>query len=323
MHWNCPHCSTRLHVDPSQLKKDWSFARCYRCQGFSLIRQSVAAPQVGVKQAEALPVAQRKPKSESSKIDHHQNSQGVSKAQIIAPQRKLPKPLPPLGIQSSSHAKKPRRISKENQKIQRPLGVRPKAPKSIRARPARRSFFLPFLILLSAGAATSSGYVLYQKGVTLWSQARVSLENEILGQASGSIQKARGRSPAVLGTGLSAGTDTLRRGAMAPFRKENLHQLPKVQDNGEIAPSALSTPSTGDAPATLLNTSQVRIQHSGVNLRMGPGTQFAKVGKADPKLVYEILGWEKNWFRIAPIVQDSGLQEVVWVRNDYVVPTSH
>ncbi len=42
MRWNCPHCSVALAVPSDKLTNSWSFARCYSCGGFALVRKSQA-----------------------------------------------------------------------------------------------------------------------------------------------------------------------------------------------------------------------------------------------------------------------------------------
>lgn len=40
MRWNCPHCGVRLSVADDQLTSGWSFSRCSKCTGYSLVRKA-------------------------------------------------------------------------------------------------------------------------------------------------------------------------------------------------------------------------------------------------------------------------------------------
>jgi hypothetical protein len=40
MRWNCPHCGTNLAIADEKVGNGWSFSRCYKCAGFSLVRRS-------------------------------------------------------------------------------------------------------------------------------------------------------------------------------------------------------------------------------------------------------------------------------------------
>src|SRR4051812_36679463 len=40
MRWGCPHCGTQLAIPDDKLESTWSFSRCYKCNGFSLVKKS-------------------------------------------------------------------------------------------------------------------------------------------------------------------------------------------------------------------------------------------------------------------------------------------
>ena len=39
MRWDCPHCQTNLSAPDDQFSDRWTFAKCYQCQEFSVVRK--------------------------------------------------------------------------------------------------------------------------------------------------------------------------------------------------------------------------------------------------------------------------------------------
>lgn len=40
MRWNCPHCLTMVSVSDEKIGTGWLFSKCYKCNGFSLVRRA-------------------------------------------------------------------------------------------------------------------------------------------------------------------------------------------------------------------------------------------------------------------------------------------
>jgi hypothetical protein len=40
MLWNCPHCNVALSVADDKLNTGWSYAKCYNCSEFAMVRKT-------------------------------------------------------------------------------------------------------------------------------------------------------------------------------------------------------------------------------------------------------------------------------------------
>ncbi|HTL11096.1 MAG TPA: SH3 domain-containing protein [Bdellovibrionota bacterium] len=338
MRWNCPHCSIELYLDDGRIGNGWSFARCYRCGGFSLVRKSnvstiridqAPTPETVLQPKASLPTISAPARSAvAGAIEHFQQTQ----AQLGAIEKERPQVIPGRRTQP------PTETTQDKIKNLVTTATVPRAfagrslPEPLPETPAggirRRGMgIIPMALGITAVLITGAGAFLYLQGQQMWDHARAGLGPETDGvQVAASAPERRPAGlktllkPKKLDKDATVFTDRITHGSMAPDRTMGPGAVtPASAVNGaEASPAAAaaheqaSDDSVSDGvPARMV----VRPNRSGAKLRMGPGTRFPVVGKADPTITYTVIAWKDQWFKVLP---DTGPNDEAWIRNDFV-----
>ena len=301
MRWSCPHCGTQLALSEDKIGTGWSFARCYRCGGFALIRRSelsvIRVDKAPAGEAVLLPEATEDPRRALSA----QAAQNLAAA--TPPPAPVIRPAPlrnnsnPTAIQVAPPAALPPEPAlKASARLPDPL---PEIviPQALLEKPKRR-FGTPLLytgIGFASLATIASGTYLITEGRSLLRQAAQAAHEEesaparpVAAAATAPAEDVIPAAPALGGNVASAHdviTDEVHHLAMAPSR----------------VPAA-------DGLA-------VRASRPGIHLYTGPGMQFPVIGTADPAIAYPVKGWSDQWFKI-----ELNANTVAWIRNDLVLP---
>ena len=95
-------------------------------------------------------------------------------------------------------------------------------------------------------------------------------------------------------------------------RQAALEKIPVVS----LATTTVDT--TTSRSATAVRTLQISETPTGwLNVRSGPGTSFAPVGRVNPGEVYPLLAEEGEWYRIK--FEREGQAKEGWVAKQYVI----
>jgi hypothetical protein len=145
---------------------------------------------------------------------------------------------------------------------------------------------------IAAALTVSSGIYLYLEGQELWEKAKTPPR---IAAAQTSPTRAPAAAPAAAAPLVAPAkpqaaadvTDHVHQNAMAPTRE--------VQTGLLIQP-----------------------REDGVQLRSGPGTEYAVIGHGLRELKYAVADWNDRWFRIR--IPNSA--QTAWVRNDLVQLTT-
>jgi len=329
MRWNCPHCSIELYLDDGRIGNGWSFARCYRCAGFSLVRKSnvstiridqAPTSETVLQPKASLPTVSTPARSPvAGAIELFQQSQ----TQIGAIEKERPQVIPGRRTQpptaQGTTPTVPRAFA--GRSLPEPL---PETPAGGIRR--RGTGIIPMALGITAVLITGAGVFLYLQGQQMWDHARAGLGPETDGvQVAASAPERRPAGlknlikPKKLDKDATVFSDRITHGAMAPDRTIGPGAVtPTSAVNGaEASPAAAaaheqaSDDTSAGAPARMV----VRPNRSGAKLRMGPGTRFPIVGKADPTITYTVVAWKDQWFKVLP---DTGPNDEAWIRNDFV-----
>ena len=163
MRWNCPHCSVALSVADDSLNSGWSYAKCFNCSGFAMVRRTdvnlIKMPQA--------------PSSSSPQV------------RPAAARRTIPN-APTFPMASSDRAM-PRPVAAKPMAEPRPLVSRPavtppafihKIPevKGTSIKTEGRSGYLEKILPVGLGLAgvlaITSGVYLYIQGQQIWEKAQ-------------------------------------------------------------------------------------------------------------------------------------------------------
>ena len=299
MRWNCPHCGVALAVSDDKLGSGWSFSRCYKCAGFSLVRRSdinlikVDKPPAGehimLPEAAEVPMISNKA-VENSKLDKRVETRGISvkgaPAKVPPPQKK---PEPRL------------------EELPKDLDM----PDPLPQIPSRSRHFrlLPFAIAAAGIAAIASGAYLYVEGQELWKQTKASVI------ASTQETAIRPRTPT---SAEVIAAPPLYMRAKAEVAADSPKEITDQLHQHAMAPSFKQ-----DEPGEAQQNMAVETRTARVILRAGPGQSFPVVGVAQPQTRFRVSDWNDRWFKI--IVDQQPLDNVptesprvAWVRNDLV-----
>ncbi|MEK6704574.1 MAG: hypothetical protein AABZ06_02190 [Bdellovibrionota bacterium] len=152
MQWNCPHCGMSLAVHDDKISSGWSFSKCYKCGGFSLVKRSEA----NVIKVDKAPRGENVLLPESSETPLMRREALENLATFLRPAATnkmiTPPPPPPMGALRSMP------------------GPLPLVESSGSIGPVYRRF-LPAAIGLASVATIASGAYMYLQGPTLSEKA--------------------------------------------------------------------------------------------------------------------------------------------------------
>ena len=284
MRWNCPHCSVALSVADDSLNSGWSYAKCFNCSGFAMVRRtdvnlikmpnapSSSSPQVRPAAARrSAPSPATFPMASSDRLVTRPSSMKV----IDEPR-----------LQSTRPAVAP------------PAFV-PKVPevKGTSIKPEHRTGFrekiLPVGLGLAGVMAITSGVYLYIQGQQIWEKAQTvpvkpQVETRFAGNPTTQQQEPANSNDF---------SDQVHQKAMAPTR-------PSV-------------------PASEISTSSffVKVRNIHATLRSGPGIDNSALGIANPATELQVTDWKDRWFKVAVLSND--VVSYAWIRNDLVDPVKN
>ncbi|MCC7441352.1 MAG: SH3 domain-containing protein [Bdellovibrionales bacterium] len=314
MRWNCPHCSIELYLDDARVGNGWSFARCYSCAGFSLVRKS-NVNTIRIDQAptpetilQPQPSVPRVEVPAQGPVANALTRLGVAQKNLGEAQTSRPQVIPgrrtqPPGQTTAAAAAPAAKNIFGTRTLPQPLPLNPRTSSTPKAAAARRSRgLIPVVLGIMAVLVTGSGAFLYVQGQNMWDRARAELGPDTDGVKLGASAPQRAAGAKARKSQHKDATifsDRIGQGAMAP--------------NREMGPGAVvrADEETDGIPGRMV----VRPIQNAVNLRMGPGTKYPIVGQADATITYTVTEWREQWFRIIP---NTGPAEEAWIRNDYV-----
>jgi hypothetical protein len=278
MRWNCPHCQVALGISDDLLGTSYSFSRCFKCQGYALVRRGETNPikvdQPPINEAilnQATAQLARRPLVKPAA------PRRAPRAAVIPPKFN-PKLVPTPQPIKLAVAPTPTPIVISNLNVAGPKFPEP-LPDPKREKAVSRVFFT--VMAVASLSAITSGAYLYIQGQSLWQKTHPSV----------SSQNVR---PAIQTTQLSnvnaIVSDQVHQNAMAPSR--------------EVAPTPELAP--------LLVEAKVK----NASLRSGPGLEYRILGYATPDLKYTVSEWNDRWFKI--IVNTGAEKQTAWIRNDLV-----
>jgi len=258
MQWKCPNCASILAVPQNALVSGWSFSRCYKCAGFSLVRKS----EISVVKLDSAPPGVQGILSEaSSDLSIHLPSQEPRIVSATAITGGIPAPLPELPTHTFKHTLSGRSFWRSS------IGTLPAA-----------------LLVIMVGIALLQ----YKPHAT----AQISTLQTLPGQTSpaqtvpsNQLQAAVvEHAPFDQKTVIS---DQIKEKAMAPIPK--LPIIPsydekaaeKIEDSNPIKP--------------LLS---VEIKTKKAKIRLGPGIEFPVIAMADSAEFYDVVDWNDRWFKV-------------------------
>lgn len=318
MRWNCPHCSTYLEIPDEKLSENWSFAKCYHCHGYAMVRMDET-------QSNAVATAGARPSVEMTghRIGGTQ-SQNIS---FSAPPDNtlLRRPSKPAVKQSSRnrwnsssrtearaiHSEIPTVTSHPSTPAPQVAPVHtapaPQSPDFVGTLPhplpdlnARKSSITHRILQVSVGAfgalAIGSGIYLFDQGQELWEKAR---RNTVAQTSS---------------------EDRLQTIQSAPNPERTAPTRVKKSPTSESKIVSDQINSQSAAPKRVTPTQKkkkllIRVSNDYANLRSGPSTKHAVVGIATPDERYVVTGWKGRWYKV---LLDSETKEIAWVRSDVV-----
>lgn len=297
MRWNCPHCQTALSASDSQLTTDWSYARCFYCGNFSLVRKDDpnavrvdSHPFAESAQAPEFKLS-RQALKHLGELQEKAAAKAAARAEMRASRQEI---LAQAGIPSRPAALNkpvtPPQFSPQNivadstpPPFPKPLPEPPRGNKGW----VRRLFstFLPGLVPILALLSIGGGLALFKYG-----------RDQIKASAS-----APQRSPAVEAPILAQEA----KPAMAPAAQAPAVRTQTVLDSVPTLTDEVDHRAAAPRKAPL----KVRISADTAILRSGPGTNYAPIAKAKAGMQYGVISFRDNWFRVT---------EHGWVRNDLV-----
>lgn len=208
MRWNCPHCTAQLSVQDDKVGEEWSFARCYRCSGFSLVKSA----GVTLLKVDQPPVG-----------ENHINPEPVTNGTTAG--HRPPILIPPRLPVHPAHTTP-----------KRPTLPEPLPTISIHTRQWRRHA-LPVSITLAALLTTLSGAYLYMQGQKVWSESKrmasttpKGLTPDVRMTAMNEVVAAPSVNAAVAAPIVS---DEVTRNLMAPEREPETVRPQKVKPQAE------------------------------------------------------------------------------------------
>ncbi|MGE0614416.1 MAG: MJ0042-type zinc finger domain-containing protein [Bacteriovoracia bacterium] len=337
MRWNCPHCGTTLTVSDDKVGENWSFSRCYSCQGFALVRKS----QVSIIKVHQPPSGEQyivtTHQQEQASATHSQTHHDARPAArpVVRPVVRQPAALPPpIEVAPVMHQAPsmhmavplaaptaPSPTKTQMFTISDGTGAETITVAATTSSPRRKmpAALVPIGIGLAGAIAISSGVYLYQQGQALFQLA----QKPIAAESPTEMQVARLQAPPSL--------DRIPQSAMAPERVTEIRSLPKIEriDPPEVRPAAPiaitkrveeKREESDDTPAIEPRPTAVQVKNSYANLRAGPSLEHPIVGVAEPGTIYLIKTWEGRWFNIVPEdpAQAALQKKSMWVRNDLV-----
>ena len=195
MRWNCPHCSAQLALADEKLNAQWSFARCYKCGGTSMLRTQTPIP-VKVDRAPAgeilhLPEATEQPLlSKDAQANFNRIVHGPKPSIRTAERRsRKPQPAPAAELYLPEMAE-PKRV---------PIGI------------------LPIAIGMTAALAVTSGIYLFLESQSF--RPRMDLSSQISNDAPSEYPEVVKAPPLVPQSNI-ARMDRIQESAMEPLRTE-------------------------------------------------------------------------------------------------------
>lgn len=291
MKWNCPHCGTPIAVADHSLGSEWSFSRCYRCSGFSLVRaedaqvikahspKAVAVPAAPPTEdfklsAQALKNLQAlQERKTSARTEQNSSAGAVPKRPSFLAQDIQPPPPP--------KKKKPAALVAERSADQSTATKIPDLPEPLPSTPKKNWIvrwaqqLLPF---------TGAAAVLAAGGLYIQLQEPDSMPAPQIAQAPApqNIQTPP-RPPQSAGAtaAIEPGSDQLNQAAAAP-----------------VAPAAF----------------EVKVKINRAILRSAPTTESNPLGYAELGAALKAIDFKDNWIQ----VQVPTSQLKAWIRNDLI-----
>jgi hypothetical protein len=321
MRWNCPHCGIALAVSDEKLGAGWSFSRCYKCAGFSLVRRSdinlIKVDRAPMSEKILLPEASEDPIPMMNKeaTAHLANN----KPEIRPANRK----------QASKISYPPRFISRVEA---RGVSVPFPNPLPELSRTKSKTRLLPIAIGIAGVIAVGSGVYLYIQGQQLWQKARATLATQSKNKMASTVNDTTpvAQAPSLLAlaeiktsqvsppqrTKSTTITDELHQNAMAPARTASL----MIE---EVKAHELASSNNPNNPAISNLVVQTRLKKA--SLRSGPGLEYPVLGVANPQLKYIVSDWKDRWFKVTidgptaiQMVEPKPIPKHAWIRNDLV-----
>jgi hypothetical protein len=327
MRWNCPHCLTALAMANEKMPDQWSFSRCYQCQGYALVRKDAK----NIIKVDGAPAGERillPEEREQPILGRHAQEKLAQLTEIGRARRSLTpdtntdsRPIikPALRRRAPESAEKLKMVSEhtaleaERKMVQASAlsevaktlshtsslgsnlgtypGISVPFPQPLPEPPGTqtRSRFLPLAIGLSGAIAVgSAAFLLIQ------SQALFSKPKHLV---------TRTNAPTVL-------TDVVNKGAITPAATRPTVGQAIVSDQVHEQAMAPVRMSSG---AALI----VRPKEKGINLRQGPGMVFGVAGAANENEKYVVIDWSDRWFKVVPEAPEGKTAGPKgWIRTD-------
>ncbi len=197
MRWSCPHCKVSQSIPDERVEGGWSFARCYKCNGYSLVRKS---------DVKTFKVAQ--PPEQATVLNSH------------------PSEVPLMSREATNHLQltlKNAAIRSENfQELAKSLQNQEVNQTNEGPKKAISERMLPYAIGLAGALALFSGAYLFMEGQSLWNKAH---------------HASREADPIPVEPSIAAPIkDELKEAAMAPVREpvQESAQVPETVFKPEV-----------------------------------------------------------------------------------------
>ena len=343
MRWNCPHCGTSLSLNAKKDAPAWSFARCYQCQGFALVRKN--EPQRPIKVAPknaALPpppnAAMRgnagpSPSGAHEGIGHGPSilSQRALKNWNAHQERKDAKNAAEnlLSAQASRIPPrfKPKKSTVEsvaqawgatwNEALRIPLkDIAAALPEPLPEIPVKsaRERIAPYVAVATGAFLMISGASILLRSEKIWQRPVSST------QAAPQRNVTPASAPQIHET-LKVETSLIDRERSERAHAAS-HLAPTVPLSAPLreTKTELVTSTQQSAPTREETPEYFQARVVGLQLRAGPGTHYKTFGRASGQERFQVVGHRGDWNRIQLDGTRPGVP-FAWVRRDLIEPT--
>ncbi len=314
----CPHCNTALSVADDKLTSGWSYLKCYKCAGFSMIRkQNIQLIKMAGQpsapshlSSPSLPPPPKNLAKKSSKIFQKISELEIKQppaVEMVAASEPVAtsapaEPIAPKIIASPPPPPPPSLIKKDLESIDLDdfLIRDSDAPLPVFNHPHKQPTqrYLPFAMGIAGILAIGSGVYLYIQGQMLWERAMSSNKPPISKSLPASV--AHAQKPALGITIASPADDVI--------------QAAEISD--EVKTKAMAPAHNSVAQPQL----RIQVKVNDAILRAGPGTEYPAVARAMRDSEFAVQSWQDRWFKIQiPSEKGSTSPQTVWIRNDLVI----